>query len=89
MWSDRKTFYNKTEMFKQKMLYQIEAPITYENEDYILNGRIDIVFEKDGRNIIVDVKSGKKSNKSERDILNFEGQLNLYGSILSSARFNG
>lgn len=71
------------DMFKQKMLYQVEAPITYETEDYVLNGRIDIVFEKAGRNIIVDVKSGKKSNKSERDILNFEGQLNLYGSIYS------
>ncbi|MBO7481766.1 MAG: ATP-dependent helicase [Bacteroidales bacterium] len=69
-------------MLSNNKLLMVEHPVSYDTNDYTLNGRIDAVFEKDDHLLVVDIKSGKKQNKSDRDIANFEGQIKLYGSIL-------
>ena len=64
-------------------LHSVEESVLFESEDYEIKGRIDVVFKLNGVFIVTDIKSGKKSNKSERDIANFESQVKLYGSYYS------
>ena len=70
-------------LLNKQHLHSVEESVSIENTDYELKGRIDAVFKLDDLFIVTDIKSGKKSNKSEREIQNFEAQVKLYGSYYS------
>lgn len=65
-----------------KKLFAVEQPISYETQDYLLTGRLDVMYSLGNSMLIIDVKSGKKANKTQEDINNFIGQIRLYGQII-------
>ena len=70
-------------LLNKQHLHSVEESVSIDNTDYELKGRIDAVFKLNDLFIVTDIKSGKKSNKSEREIMNFEAQVKLYGSYYS------
>ena len=70
-------------LLNKEHLHSVEESVVFENEDYEIKGRIDAVFKLNDVFIVTDIKSGKKSNKTEREIANFEAQVKLYGSYYS------
>ena len=70
-------------LLNKKHLHSVEESVSIENEDYELRGRIDVVFKLNDLFVVTDIKSGKKSNKTDREISNFEAQVMLYGRYYS------
>ncbi len=57
-----------------------EEVFVWEENEFILKGKIDVIFKTNNQVIIVDVKSGRKEKRTEKDIKNFENQVKLYGN---------
>lgn len=58
----------------------VEETFVWEEKEFILRGKMDVVFKSENELLIVDVKSGRKEKRTPTDIENFENQIKLYGN---------
>jgi DNA helicase-2/ATP-dependent DNA helicase PcrA len=59
-----------------------EVDVSVEKEDYILNGKIDLLMGGDGKLEVLDFKSSKKPSDSPQLLKDYERQLCTYAHIL-------
>lgn len=65
-----------------------ELEIIYTNQDYALNGNVDLIFEKDGNTHIIDFKTGLPPNlkDDEHTIENYKNQIRLYAYLYKATK---
>jgi DNA helicase-2/ATP-dependent DNA helicase PcrA len=61
---------------------ETEVDVSYEKEDYIINGKIDLLLGKDNKLEILDFKSQPKPGLSDPVILKYKYQLHVYAHII-------
>ena len=64
-----------------------EINVSYEKNDYIINGKIDLLLGKDKKLEILDFKSQEKPVNNDKLILKYKYQLHVYAHILKE-RYN-
>mgnify|MGYP000971029783 FL=1 len=61
-------------------IFSCEERFEYEDEFFKLIGKIDIVFLHNNEYTLVDIKSGKKANRSIQELNDYENQIKFYGN---------
>jgi DNA helicase-2/ATP-dependent DNA helicase PcrA len=62
---------------------ETEVDVSYEKDDYIINGKIDLLMGNDDKLEILDFKSQSKPDSTDPVILKYKYQLHIYAHILN------
>ena len=63
-------------------MVETEVEVSYEKEDYIINGRVDLLLGRDEKLELLDFKSQPKPQKDDPIIEKYTYQLHVYTYIL-------
>ena len=61
---------------------ETEVDVSYEKDDYIINGKVDLLLGKDNKLEILDFKTQQKPDLSDKIMLKYKYQLHIYAHIL-------
>lgn len=75
--------YEFCHLLNSENLFSSEESFTWEKDEFILQGKIDVIFKTNEHYLLVDVKTGKKKNRAFEEIENFENQIKLYGNYFN------
>ena len=75
--------YEFSHLLNPENLFSSEESFTWEKDEFILEGKIDVIFKTNEHYLLVDIKTGKKKNRTFEEIENFENQIKLYGNYFN------
>ena len=73
-------FQNNKDLLKR--VIETEIDVSYEKDDYIINGKVDLLLGKDDKLEVLDFKSQQKPIKNDAMLEKYRYQLHVYAHIL-------
>lgn len=68
-------------------IIETEVDVSYEKEDYIINGKVDLLLGRDDKLEVLDFKTQQKPDAIDKIMLKYKYQLHVYAHILKE-RYN-
>ena len=78
-------FQNNQELLNRVL--ETEIDVSYEKDDYIINGKVDLLLGKDDKLEVLDFKSQQRPNNNDKVLQKYKYQLHVYAHILKE-RYN-
>jgi len=78
-------FQNNQELLDRVIATEID--VSYEKDDYIINGKVDLLLGKDDKLEVLDFKSQQRPNANDKVLQKYKYQLHVYAHILKE-RYN-
>ena len=78
-------FQNNQELLTR--VIETEIDVSYEKDDYIINGKVDLLLGKDEKLELLDFKTQQKPDRKDKILLKYKYQLHVYAHILKE-RYN-
>lgn len=78
-------FQNNQELLDRVL--ETEIDVSYEKDDYIINGKVDLLLGKDDKLEVLDFKSQQRPNANDKVLQKYKYQLHVYAHILKE-RYN-
>jgi DNA helicase-2/ATP-dependent DNA helicase PcrA len=73
-------FINNKDLLKR--VIETEIDVSYEKDDYIINGKVDLLLGKDDKLEVLDFKSQPRPEKNDALLKKYRYQLHVYAHIL-------